>query len=311
MLTFSPSYGLMFMLHDFGYRGASSHESAEIGGAAHLVNFNGTDTLPAIQCVEKWYGGFGENFGYPMSVPATEHSIMTSLGAGGEREIVDRLLVEYPTGILSIVADSYNIYEFVDYIGHRKDEVLARDGVLVIRPDSISETHRTPAALVLWILEKLWHDFGGSETPTGYKTLDPHVRVLWGDGLEPETIEEILDAMYKGGWAAINIATFGMGGGLLQKVNRDTQRFAFKSSAQKRNGEWHDVYKQPLDTSKTSKKGRLRLVRDTTGAYITEREDDLVHDHIADHILEPVFENGELLRQQSFEEIRKNATYSL
>jgi nicotinamide phosphoribosyltransferase len=297
---------LPFMLHDFGYRGATGHEAAGIGGAAHLVNSMGTDTLPALQIAQRYYGASLENLGF--SVPATEHSVMTSKGRGGESEVIDQLLDEYPSGILSVVADSYDVYRFVHQVGTTfKDRIMARDGVFVVRPDSTTPDHNTPEELTLWIIEKLWHDFGGSANGKGYRILDPHVRVLWGDGIDPTGIDKILRVLEFHSFSAENMV-FGMGGGLLQKINRDTQRFAFKASAIKRDGEWHDVYKEPLDTTKTSKKGRLQLCRRESGEYVTYRENQTQpFDIRRDCLLKTVFEDGKLIRDYSFDEVRKNA----
>lgn len=298
---------LPYMLHDFGYRGATCHEAAAIGGAAHLVNFCGTDTLPALQLARDSYGAELETLGF--SVPATEHSVMTALGREGEMEIVERLLEQYPTGVISIVADSYNIYEFVRRIATElRDKVLARDGVLVVRPDSVTQQHPTPALEVKWLAEFLYASMGGEENEKGMKVIDPHIRLLWGDGIDQRGIQSVLYELINHGFSAENIATFGMGGGLLQKVNRDTQRFAFKSSAQMRGGEWHDVRKEPLDTTKTSKAGRLELWRNPDGCLTTIPLDavgDLPLE--GEPVLRTVFEDGRIPQLTTFEEVRKRA----
>lgn len=303
--------GLPFMLHDFGYRGASSHETAAIGGAGHLVNFSGTDTLPAMLLAMEDYDADLATLAF--SVPASEHSVMTARGKDGEYEVVDQLLAKHPDGILSVVADSYNIYKFVRQVGTSfKDRILRRDGVFVVRPDSVTLEHPVPETLVVWILEQLWDDFGGTVNSKGFKVLDPHVRVLWGDGIDPHGIEKILVGASVHGFSAENLV-FGMGGGLLQKVNRDIQRFAFKASAIKRNGEWHDVFKQPLDESKSSKKGRLKLCRSFQDeSYYTLPEGaEWVHREVLgdsnEDILQIVFEDGRLLNEQTFDEVRANA----
>lgn len=298
--------GLPFMLHDFGYRGASSHESAAIGGAAHLVNFQGTDTLPAMLLAMEYYGANLETLAF--SVPATEHSVMTAEAREGEMDVISRLLDEYPGGILSVVADSYNIYKFVEGVGSTfRERIIARDGVFVVRPDSTTQIHPYPADLVIWILKKLAEDFGSTTNKQGKIVLDPHVRVLWGDGLDQFAIEKILTKVSLAGFSAENLV-FGMGGGLLQKVDRDTQRFAFKSSAQERDGKWFDVFKEPVGSDKRSKKGRLRLSVDTRGDYETEPLDAFEHDHLVERdVLQTVFENGELVKEYSFDEVRQNA----
>jgi nicotinamide phosphoribosyltransferase len=298
--TAESSAGLDFMLHDFGYRGVSSEESACIGGAAHLVNFLGTDTMGAMELLMDFYNAPAEGIAY--SVPASEHSVMTALGPEGEKNVVESLLDKYPTGILSVVADSYNIYNFVsEFVGNIfKDRILAREGVFVIRPDSVTPKHDTPESEMVWIIEELWNKIGGAINSKGYKVINPKVRVLWGDGIDILGINAILYAVKNAGFSVENIACFGMGGGLLQKVNRDTLRCAFKSCAQLRDGVWYDIKKNPLDTSKKSKAGRLKLVKDGDN-YITVAENDL-----RENELKVVFENGELLNETTLAEVRQN-----
>ena len=292
---------LNFGLHDFGFRGASSWESAGIGGAAHLINFLGTDTVVAMEVAVNYYTA--DLNGLAFSVAATEHSVMTALGKNGEEQVVENLLNEYPTGILSVVSDSYDIYNFVsNIVGTKfKDRILARDGVFVVRPDSITPTHPTPEEEMVWIMENLWANIGGTINSKGYKVIDPSVRVLWGDGIDLEGIKKILYAVTKAGFATENIACFGMGGGLLQKVNRDTQRCAFKCSAQYRDGQWYDIQKNPKDVSKASKKGKLKLIK-VDGEFETVGENDSGEDY-----LKVVFYNGVLVNEVDFATVRKNA----
>jgi len=292
---------LNFGLHDFGFRGASSWESAGIGGAAHLINFLGTDTVVAMEVAMNYYNANLDGLAY--SVAATEHSVMTALGKNGEEQVVENLLNEYPTGILSVVSDSYDIYNFVDNIvGNKfKVRILARDGVFVVRPDSITPTHPTPEAEMVWIMHSLWDNFGGTINSKGYCVINPKVRVLWGDGIDIEGIKKILYAVTKAGFATENIACFGMGGGLLQKVNRDTQRCAFKCSAQYRDGQWYDIQKNPKDVSKVSKKGILKLIK-VDGEFVTVNENEPGEDY-----LKVVFENGVLVKEIDFDTVRKNA----
>lgn len=294
--------GVPFMLHDFGYRGASSHESAAIGGAGHLLSGRGTDTLPAMVLAMKYYDADLANLAF--SVPATEHSVMTSLGPKGEPELVLDLLDKYPTGILSVVGDSYDIYEFTERLGYDPffDKIKNRDGKLVVRPDS-----GDPVETMVKLSRMIWDHFGGTTNARGFHELDPHVGLLWGDGIEPRGIEEILDATMAAGFCSSNYV-FGMGGGLLQKVNRDTQRFAFKCSAQKRNGEWIDIYKDPLDSSKASKRGRFQLERNAkTGHYYTTA---LTGDGQGDspaNLLKTVFHGyAGLGKTYTFDEVRAN-----
>jgi nicotinamide phosphoribosyltransferase len=292
---------LNFGLHDFGFRGASSWESAGIGGAAHLINFLGTDTVVAMEVAVNYYNA--DLNGLAFSVAATEHSVMTALGKNGEEQVVENLLNEYPTGILSVVSDSYDIYNFVsNIVGTKfKDRILARDGVFVVRPDSITPTHPTPEEEMVWIMENLWANIGGIINSKGYKVINPKVRVLWGDGIDIEGIKKILYSITKAGFATENMACFGMGGGLLQKVNRDTQRCAFKCSAQYRDGQWYDIQKNPKDVSKASKKGKLKLIK-VDGEFETVGENDPGEDY-----LKVVFTNGVLVKEIDFDTVRKNA----
>ena len=171
-----------------------------------------------------------------------------------------------------------------------------------MRPDSITLKHRQPEELVVWILRTLLNHFGGSQNSKGYWVLNPKVRVLWGDGIGPDGIRSIL-AMAKEYLFSPENLVFGMGGGLLQKVNRDTQGFAFKSSAQRRDGAWYDVFKVPLDRTKASKRGHLALF-EKDGRVTTIKTEP--YDHTGD-MLELVFKDGVILREQSFSDVRLNS----
>jgi nicotinamide phosphoribosyltransferase len=300
---------LPFQLHDFGYRGVSSHESAAIGGAAHLVSFRGTDTMPALLLAQSYYDADLETLGF--SVPATEHSVMTAMAEEGEHDVVSRLIDNYPTGILSVVNDSYDFKRHVGWLcTDFKDRILARDGVFVTRPDSVP-TGESPASVVVWIAQRLWEAFGGTHNYVqDTKILDPHIRILWGDGIEAEGIEAILKALAVHNFSAENIV-FGMGGGLLQKVNRDTENFSIKSSAQKRDGIWYDIFKDA--PGKHSKRGKLKLtVEEKPGDsgkfhYVTEEQWRPAHDHVVvDDLLRVVYEDGVMHNELTFDEIRAN-----
>lgn len=289
-----------FMLHDFGYRGVSSDESSMFGGSGQLLSFLGTDTMVAMEFLAHYY--YHNLNGIAYSVAATEHSIMTARGRYGEDDVLDQLLLAYQNGILSVVIDSYDTYEFVEEKVCKKfrDAILKRDGVFVLRPDSITPRHPTPEKLTLWIVQTLAHYFGYTTNSKGFMVLNPKVRVLWGDGIDQDGIRKILEVLEQNGFAACNMV-FGMGGGLLQKVNRDTQRFAFKASAQCRNGQWHDVFKMPKDLSKMSKKGKLKLIKDEKGEFQTVPYGDGKGDHLV-----TVFEDGEILTEYTLDEIREN-----
>lgn len=291
--------GLDFKLHDFGYRGVSSLETAALGGAAHLLSFNGTDTVAGIQLAQEWYSGDwqfpSEGPMYGFSIPASEHSTMTSWGEDREIEAMRNMLEQYPTGLVACVSDSFDIWRACsEYWGKElKHNIMERDGTLVVRPDS----GELPVT-VLRVLDCLGKAFGTTFNEKGYKVLPPQVRVIQGDGIDGQMVHDILEEMDDQGWSADNIA-FGSGGGLLQKHDRDTQKFAFKCSAIEIDGEWHDVWKDPVtDPGKKSKRGRLKLVADGDG-YKTVREEEPGED-----LLVEVFRDGQMLVEHTFEEIR-------
>jgi nicotinamide phosphoribosyltransferase len=272
----------------------------------HLLNFYGTDTIEAMRYAKEYYNADLATLAF--SVPATEHSVATARGPQGEFDVVQQMLDTYPVGIISNVADSYDIENFVKTIGSKrfKDQIMARNHdeipcKFVVRPDSVRSPEDTPHDQMVWIANQLWEDFGGTINDKGFKVLDSHVGLLWGDGIDLEGITLILEALTKAGYSTEN-AVFGMGGGLLQKVNRDTQRFAFKCSAQQRNDKWIDIYKKPKDVSKASKKGMLRLVKNKKGEFETlpnlgELDDEMVE----------VFRNGKIVKEYTFDELRQNA----
>ena len=287
---------LDFKMQDFGFRGVSSYESAQIGGAAYMTSFKGSDTVPALEIPKKYYG-MQEMPAF--SVAATEHSIMTARGHDGEWDVVRHILKQTPKGILSLVIDSYDYELFIVNCGTiLKDQILAREGTTVFRPDS-----GDPVTATLRCLELLDKYFGSHYNTKGYKVLNDKVRLLWGDGIDYQGVRNILFAMKNHGWSADCMACFGMGGGLLQKVNRDTQRMAFKSSAQFYDGAWHDVWKKPQDITKASKRGRLALIKEWDGFH-TIRLEELKG---RKNYLETVFKDGELVKEYTFNEVRENA----
>jgi len=289
-----------FMLHDFGFRGVSSVESAGLGGSSHIINFMGTDTVPAILFAQEFY-----NTENPLafSIPASEHSTMTSWGEPFEVKAMENMLDSYPTGLVACVSDSFDIIRACrDYWGTAlRDKILSRDGRLVIRPDS-----GDPVQTLKQIFHILWDKFGGTTNDKGFKVLDPHVRVIQGDGVNYESISDICNMMIEEGFSIENIA-FGMGGALLQKVDRDTQKFAFKCSSITINGEEAEVRKNPIEINekgervqsfKKSKAGRLKLVNGQTVEHS--------HDEDGDELVE-VFLNGKVMKEWTFEEVRERA----
>ena len=287
-----------FKLHDFGYRGVSSEETAGIGAAAHLINFKGTDTVAGIRVLQQYYGSQAmEGF----SVPAAEHSTITSWGRENEAQAYRNMLTQFPSGIVAVVSDSYNVYNAAEKLWGEllRDQVLAREGTLVVRPDS-----GNPRETVLKVLHILGDKFGYEMNAKGYRVLNPKVRVIQGDGVNFWTIQDMLMAINRAGWSADNIS-FGMGGALLQQLNRDTQKFAFKTSNVTVNGKDREVFKDPVEGhEKMSKQGRLAL-HFSNGAWSTHR---LAQGEVdSEDRLEPVFRDGEVLKTQTVEQIRNRA----
>jgi nicotinamide phosphoribosyltransferase len=286
--------GLDHMLHDFGCRGSTSMESAAIGGAAHLVNFRGTDTVPAVALLRRYYGA--ECAG--VSIPASEHSTITSWGRDHEVDAYRNMLQRYPKGLVACVSDSWDIYRAVRELWGRelRANVMARDGKLIVRPDS-----GEPTVVLPRVLDSAGNAFGQSMNGKGYRMLDPHVGFIQGDGIKRHTVGPILDAVMDAGWSAANLA-FGSGGGLLQDCDRDTQNFAFKCNSIRVGDELRDVYKDPVEASwKASKRGRLALVRDADQHYQTVAGPSMFDE------LRTVYRDGEVLTTDSFDDIRSRA----
>lgn len=300
--TAGAESGIDFVLNDFGFRGASSCESAGIGGMSHLLSFKGSDTVLATAFAKEYYHAEQPP---AASVPATEHSIMTLLGEEGELELFRHVLHAYPTGTISVVSDSYDIFRACsEYWGRElKDLILSRQGTLVIRPDS-----GDPVFTVLRVLDILFSSFGYTINEKGYRVLPPQVRVIQGDGVNIDSIRSLYSALKLNGISAENLV-LGMGGALLQKVDRDTQRYALKCAYAEIGGRKVNVQKHPLEINshgmliasfKTSKAGRLQLIKTPQGYQtIAEQETAGYPDE-----LDTVFENGVLLRQQTFDNIR-------
>lgn len=307
-----PAAEINFKFHDFGSRGVGGGEVAAFAGAAHLVSSWGTDTILGAMAAEFGYGK--RMAGY--SIPASEHSTTTSHGRDGELNLISQMFDAYakPGAIFATVIDSYDAINFLrNYTPLFKDRLIESGATWVLRPDS-GDSVKMPVQCVIE-LEKV---FGTTTNKKGYKVLN-NVRVIQGDGIVPEQVTEILNALMDLGYSASNIA-FGMGGGLLQKNNRDTHKFALKCSAIRVNGEWEDVYKdpsvydedwnvKPVESFKASKAGRLELVYNAAlDEYKTVREEDVASLGAEwKPLLETVYEDGYLVRDMTFDEVRANA----
>lgn len=292
---------ISFKVHDFGSRGVSSQETAAIGGAAHLVNFMGTDTMSALLVHREFYNTPMAGF----SIPAAEHSTITSWGRENEVEAYRNMLKNFakPGALVAVVSDSWNIFEAVEKIwGEQlRQEVVDSGATVVIRPDS-----GEPIEVVSKVAHILGEKFGTTVNSKGYKVLK-NVRIIQGDGVNEQSIHQILERLKAEGFSASNIA-FGIGGALLQKIDRDTLKFAYKASAIVANGKLIEVYKQPItDSGKNSKKGRLDLIKTEAGEYETVKLETADKRAAENSQMRTVFENGELLVDDSLDEIRSRA----
>jgi nicotinamide phosphoribosyltransferase len=291
---------IAFKVHDFGSRGVSSQETAAIGGAAHLVNFLGSDTMAALLLHRKFY--HAEMAGF--SIPAAEHSTITSWGRENEIEAYRNILKCFakPNALVAVVSDSWDIYNAVEKIwGEQlKQEVIDSGATIVIRPDS-----GEPVEVVSKVAQILSEKFGFEINSKGYKVLK-NVRIIQGDGVNQTSIRAILQRLKDEGFSASNIA-FGIGGSLLQKIDRDTLKFAYKCSAIIVDGKLREVYKQPItDSGKNSKRGRLDLIL-SGGKYESIKLERAEQISDEGSVLRVVYENGEMLIDENLDEIRKRA----
>jgi len=288
-----------YQLNDFGCRGVSSMETAAIGGASHLVNFAGSDTMPGL-CTAVDYYGLPLAACVGTSIPAAEHSTITSWGRDGEKAAFENMLTQYPDGMVAVVSDSYNIYDACKKLwGTELKELVksrkAPPGKLIVRPDS-----GDPKTIVVEVLNALAENFPPTTNTKGYKVLPPYIRVIQGDGISYESLTEILENMVQNKWAAENVA-FGSGGALLQKMDRDTQKCAFKCCEIIVDGKPRPVFKDPItDAGKKSKQGRLKLVKQ--GSKLTTLTDGQGAEN--SDLLVEVFKNGSIQREFNFNEVR-------
>ncbi|KAJ3612596.1 hypothetical protein NHX12_020864 [Muraenolepis orangiensis] len=262
--------GLEYKLHDFGYRGVSSQETAGIGASAHLVNFKGTDTVAGIGVIK---------------------NTITAWGKDHEKDAFEHIIKQFPNVPVSIVSDSYDIYNACEKIWGEDLRSLiesrSADAPLLVRPDS-----GNPLDTVLKVLEILGKKFPAVENAKGYRVLPPYIRVIQGDGVDINTLQEIVEGMKEHRWSIENVS-FGSGGALLQKLTRDLLNCSFKCSYVVTNGLGVNVFKDPVaDPNKRSKKGRLSLHRTQSGKF------DLLH---------TVFLNGQIVKTYTFDDVRDNA----
>ncbi len=309
-----------FQGHDFSFRGMSSLRSAQLSGMAHLTSFVGTDTIPAITAAEHYYNADMSKELIGTSIPATEHSIQCAYG--DDLAYIKRMITEvHPNGFVSIVSDGYDFWDVIgNVLPKLKDIIMARKGGpvgdrVVIRPDSgdpvkivcgdpegKTELERKGA------IEALWDIFGGSLTAKGYKLLDPHIGLIYGDSITLKRAREISEQLKAKGFASIN-CVYGIGSFTYQYNTRDTFGFALKSTLCVINGVEKQIFKDPKTDNgiKKSQKGKVVVFKDEDG-NITWADglslDENLGEFVTDLLVE-VFRDSKLLVNENFSDIRK------
>lgn len=303
MKTTGSVEGVQFLGHDFSMRGMANVRAAAASGAGHLLSFVGTDTCPAIDFLEQYYHADIEKELVGTSVPASEHSVMCSYGKDSEFDCYKRLMTEvHPHGFLSVVSDTWDLWKVIsDVIAPLKDTIMARDGKVVVRPDSgdpvlilCGNPFSTNPAENKGVVELLWDIFGGTINENGYKVLHPAIGCIYGDAITLERCAQICEYLEVKGFASTNVV-YGIGSYSYQFNTRDTFGFAMKSTAVVVNGEERMIFKDPVtDTgTKKSAKGRVVVIKDpVTGGLIVEDQMDIFMDEKQEHPLE--FKNDEL-----------------
>ncbi|AMC33351.1 nicotinate phosphoribosyltransferase [Janthinobacterium sp. B9-8] len=299
--------------HDFSFRGMFGAEAAAMSGAAHLLSFTGTDTIPAIDFLEDYYLADSDKELVGGSVAATEHSVMCAGGMENELETFRRLIEDiYPAGIVSIVSDSWDFWQVMtDFTVQLKDKILARNGKVVFRPDTGSPvkmicgdaTAPLGSPEYKGAIECLWEVFGGTESSKGYKQLDPHVGLIYGDSITIEIAEAICAGLKAKGFASTNVV-FGIGSYTYQYVTRDTDGFAVKATFAKISGTDKEIFKAPKtgDGTKNSAKGLVAVYKNQQGEFYLKDQASWSDVYNCEFI--PVFENGKILNEVSLAEVR-------
>ncbi len=297
-----------FQGHDFSFRGMSSPESACLSSAGHLFSFVGTDTIPVIDFLEEYYGADSDKELVGCSVPATEHSVMCLGGDDNEIGTFKRLINDkYPSGIVSIVSDTWDYWKVLTHmLPTLREDIMARVGKVVIRPDSgdpvyivCGDPDAEEECVRKGSIEVLWEVFGGTVNDKGYKELDSHIGLIYGDSITLERCEQICRLLERKGFASTNVV-FGIGSYTYQYVTRDTFGSAVKATWGQVDGVGRSIFKDPKtdDGMKKSAKGLLRVNEDYT------LSDEVSEMGEATGLLETVFMNGKIIKEYSLQEIR-------
>jgi nicotinamide phosphoribosyltransferase len=315
-LSFIPWQG-----HDFSFRGMSGVEDAVMSAASHLFCFTGTDTIPAIDYLEEYYQADCETELIGGSVPATEHSVMCMGTKDDEMATFERLITQiYPSGIVSIVSDTWDFWLVItEFLPLLKEKILGRDGKVVIRPDSgdpikiIVGDPDAPVGSAIYkgAIECMWEIFGGTITPQGYKLLDGHIGLIYGDSITPERQLAILEGLAQKGFASYNVV-LGIGSYTYEYVTRDTFGFAMKATYGEVDGVGRDIFKDPKtdDGTKKSARGLMKVsYNDQEKKY--ELKDQCTWEEEKQSELKTVFKDGKLMVDWTLQEIREKIKNNL
>jgi nicotinamide phosphoribosyltransferase len=299
--------------HDFSFRGMSGVEDAVISAAGHLLSFTGTDSVPAIDFLEEYYNANADTEMIGGSVPATEHSVMCMGTQSEEIKTFERLITEvYPNGVVSVVSDTWDFWQVItDFLPRLKEKILARNGKLVIRPDSgdpvkiicgdPAETPGSPA--FKGAIECIWETFGGTITDKGFKLLDGHIGLIYGDSITLERQLAILENLKQKGFASFNVV-LGIGSFTYEYQTRDTFGFAMKATYGEINGEGREIFKDPKtdDGTKKSAKGLLAVYQNADGSLYLK--DQVTKAEAFNCAFQKVYADGKLLVDDSLAAIR-------
>ena len=258
--------------HDFSMRGMAGLEASIMSSAGHLLSFTGTDTIPTVDFLEEYYNANSDTELIGGSVAATEHSVMCMGTNLGEHETFKRLITEvYPNGIVSIVSDTWDLWKVLtEYLPNLKQEVLARDGKVVVRPDSgdpVDIICGNPKGKTIeeskGVIELLWETFGGITNEKGYKELDSHIGAIYGDSITLDRATQICERLKEKGFASTNVV-LGIGSFTYQYNTRDTFGFAMKATYGEVAGKGREIYKDPItdDGTKKSAKGLIKIIKE-------------------------------------------------
>lgn len=303
-----------FSGHNFSYRGCMGHEAACLVDAGWLTSFTGSDTVPGIDFMEEYYRADSDKELVSCSVAASEHSVVCSYGKDDEFEAFRHLIQDvYPSGIVSMISDSFDYWNALTTFTVRLKSIIeAREGKVVFRPDSgdnvktiIGDENATPgSAEHKGTIEVLWDIFGGSTNAQGYRVLNPKVGAILGDGVTLDVMERICAGLKAKRFATTNLV-YGVGSYALSMTSRDADGWAVKSTFCKVNGQPREIFKDPKtdkDGLKKSAKGLIAVYRNKVGSF--DQLDQATWKQVLNCAYEPVFKDGQLLRDQSLAEIR-------